>query len=198
MIQKRWKVSAGVAFRIGLTVLMLLWLSSQATAADRPIVEECMRCHDVKTYQYELSHSPHAVDKNKKKINCDQCHDFHYNPLTSYYARDAYYDKKIFQPEDFDRRAMQKNVREAVPDKKCQKCHEDLYKNVKGEKISRIGQLCHDAYLGKDGSTNRNCAGCHINIAHLPEFDRVLMVNAEFAKKLAENPMKAEKKGGQK
>ncbi len=198
MIQKRLKASAGVVSRIGMTLLILLWAGSQASAADRPIIEECMRCHDVKTYLYEMSHSSHAVDKNKKKITCDQCHDFHYNPLTSYYARDEYYDKKIFKPEDFDRRSMQKTAPGAIPAEKCMKCHEDLYKNVKGEKISLIGQLCHDAYQGKNGSTNRNCAGCHINIAHLPEFDRGLMVRAEFAKRLADNPMKAEKKGGQK
>ena len=198
MMKNCMKVSAKAAFRISLAMVALLWVSSQASAADRPIVEECMRCHDVKTYLYELSHSVHAVDKDKKKITCDQCHVFHFNPLTSYYARDEYYDKKIFKPEDFDRRSMQKNVRNGVPAKKCQQCHEDLYKNVKGEKISQIGQLCHDAFLGKNGTTNRNCAGCHINIAHLPQFDRGVTVNAEFAKKLAENPMKVEKKEGAK
>ncbi len=198
MIRNCFKATAKTGFMIGMVMVVLLWVSSQASGADRPIVEECMRCHDVKTYQYELSHSAHAVDKDKKMISCDQCHIFHFNPLTSYYARDQYYDKKIFKPEDFDRRSMQKNVRGGVPASKCQKCHEDLYKNAKGEKISQIGQLCHDAFLGKNGTTNRNCAGCHINVAHLPVFDRVLTVNAEFAKRLAENPMKVENREGAK
>jgi len=181
---------------LGTAAATLLLLVSIVSAVDRPIVEECMRCHDVETYLYEQSYSVHAVDKDKKKISCDQCHEFHFNPLTSYYARDQYYDKKIFKPEDFDRRTMQKNVRAAVPASKCQKCHEDLYKNAKGEKISQIGELCHDAFLGKNGTTRRNCAGCHINIAHLPEFDRSLMINRDFAKRLADNPVKVEGKGG--
>lgn len=172
------------------------WGASQAMAGDRPIVEECMRCHDVKGYEYEIGHSSHAKDKDGKAITCDQCHDPHFNPVTSYYARDEYYDKKIFQPEDFDRKSMQKNVQKSVPAKKCQVCHADLSKDVKGKKISEIGQLCHDAFEGKNGSTRKNCAGCHSNIAHLPDFDRDLTKNDEFAKKLADNPMVEEQKEG--
>jgi len=152
----------------------------------RPPVEECKRCHDVVTYQQELAASPHAKDAEGKPISCEQCHQFHYSPLTSYYARDAYYDKKIFPPGAFDRRKLQANARKAIPPEKCQACHKDLSKNAKGEPISEIGQLCHDAYLGKNGETRRQCAECHVNIAHLPPFDREYPFNAEFAKKLAE------------
>jgi len=76
---------------------VLIW-AGNVTAADRPPVEECMRCHDVKQYQYELKNSVHAFDKDKKIINCEQCHVFHFSPLTSYYARDEYYDKKYLNP----------------------------------------------------------------------------------------------------
>ena len=152
----------------------------------RPVVEECKRCHDVAMYQRELKSSAHALDKDKKEISCEQCHHFHFNPLTSYYARDEYYNKKIFPPGAFDRRAMQATARKSMQAEKCQACHKDLYKNVKGEPISEIGKLCHDAFLGKNGETRRTCAGCHINIAHLPPFDRDQPYNAEFAKKLAE------------
>jgi len=163
----------------------------------RPIVEECKRCHDVKMYQFELKNSVHAFDKDKKEITCDQCHHFHYSPLTSYYARDEYYDKKIFEPGTFDRRKIQANARNSIKAEKCQACHKDLYKNTKDEPISEIGRLSHDAFLGKNGETRRTCAGCHINTAHLPEFDRYLQVNAEFAKKIKENQPKDADKGGQ-
>lgn len=164
---------------------------------NRPIVEECKRCHDVKMYRFELKNSPHAFDKDKKEITCDQCHHFHYNPLTSYYARDEYYDKKIFEPGTFDRRKIQANARKSIKAEKCQACHKDLYKNTKGEPISEIGRLSHDAFLGKNGETRRTCAGCHINTAHLPEFDRYLQVNAEFAKRIMENQEGDADKGGQ-
>lgn len=189
------KITIAAVF-LGVASGLMVWAGPAASAADRPAVEECMRCHDVKTYQHELKYSPHAVDKNKKVISCEQCHDTHFNPVTAYYARDEYFDKKIFEPGAFDRRRMQDNVRESVPSKKCLACHEDLSKNAKGEPISEIGQLCHDAFEGKNGSTNKNCAGCHINIAHLPEFDQNLTINAEYAKRLAENPMDAGKKEG--
>jgi len=161
--------------------------SKQTTANNpRPVAEECNRCHDVEMYQRELKASVHAFDKDKKEISCEQCHHFHYNSLTSYYARDEYYDKKIFPPGTFDRRKMQVTARDSMQAKKCQVCHTDLYKNAKGEPLSEIGQLCHDAFLGKNGETRRTCAGCHINIAHLPTFDREQRYNADFAEKLAE------------
>ncbi len=163
----------------------------------RPAVEECMRCHDVKTYQFELKNSVHAFDKDKKEISCEQCHHFHFSPLTSYYARDEYYDKKIFEPGAFDRRKIQANARNSIEAEKCQACHKDLYKNSKDEPISEIGRLCHDAFLGKNGETKQTCAGCHINIAHLPEFDRNLSVNAEFAQKIMDNQPGEAGKGGQ-
>ncbi len=185
---KKTGLLTGVAAFACVSLLAVAWPGEAAAAAkkDRPPVEECKRCHDVKQYQLELASSPHAVDKDKKVISCEQCHQFHYNPVTSYYARDEYYDKKIFPPGAFDRRKLQNNARKAIPAEKCQACHKDLSKNAKGEPISEIGQLCHDAYLGKNGETRRSCAGCHINIAHLPEFDRDYPFNAEFAKKLAE------------
>ncbi len=183
-----------IALLFGVVGVMILSSALQSIADGRPAVEECMRCHDVKTYQYEMKYSSHAFDKNKKEITCGQCHDFHYNPVTAYFAREEYFEKKIFKPEDFDRKKMQQNVKKAVPAKKCQVCHDDLSKNVKGESISEIGQLCHDAFAGKNGTTSRNCAGCHINVAHLPEFDRRLTINADFAKKLAENPMDTDSK----
>ncbi len=185
----------GMAVSVG---LILSLGASSAAAADRPTVEECMRCHDVKMYQHELKNSTHAFDKDKKEISCEQCHVFHFNPLTSYYARDKYYDKKIFEPGAFDRRRMQGNARQTDLTAKCQECHKDLTKNAKGEAISMIGGLAHDAFLGKNGTTRKTCAGCHVNVGHLPVFDRDLMLRAEFAGKLAENPYESAEKGGKK
>lgn len=183
---------------VGFSLVVSFSVSAMAAQEQaRPVVEECMRCHDVKVYQSELKSSPHAFDKDKKEISCEQCHHFHFNSLTSYYARDEYYDKKIFEPGTFDRREMQETARKSMQAEKCQACHKDLFKNTKDEPISEIGRLCHDAFLGKNGETRRTCAGCHINIAHLPPFDREQPYNAAFAKKLIEEQSKAGTKGGQ-
>ncbi len=89
------------------------------------------------------------------------------------------------QPESLDRAALQKSARRFMDDDNCLACHEDLYKDAKGEKeISAIGKLAHDAYLGKNGQARSNCAGCHINLAHLPEFDQRLDINAGFKSRL--------------
>ena len=186
---------AGMAAFAGLVVSVS---ASFVSAGDRPAVEECMRCHDVKMYQHELKNSSHAFDKDKKEISCEQCHVFHFSPLTSYYARDKYYDKKIFEPGTFDRRKMQGNARLTDLSAKCQECHKDLTKNAKDEPISQIGGLAHDAFLGKNGTTRKTCAGCHVNVGHLPEFDMDLMLRADFAKKLSENPYTSAEEGGKK
>lgn len=183
---------SGLAAACGLVMA----LGGTVSAADRPAVEECMRCHDVKQYQHELTNSVHAFDKDKKEISCEQCHVFHFSPLTSYYARDEYYDKKIFESGAFDRRKMQGNARQTDLTAKCQECHKDLTKNVKGELVSMIGGLAHDAFLGKNGTTRKTCQGCHVNIAHLPVFDQDLTVNSEFSKRLVDNPMTEAEKGG--
>lgn len=185
----------GVATAFGL----MMAFGTNVSAADRPVVEECMRCHDVKMYQHELRNSAHVLDKDKNPISCEQCHVLHFNPLTSYYARDKYYDKKIFEPGSFNRRRMQANARQTDLSANCQKCHKDLTKNTKSEAISQIGGLAHDAYLGKNGSTRKTCQGCHVNIAHLPEFDMDLTINAEFAEKLVKNrPTLPKTEGGKK
>jgi len=85
-----------------------------------------------------------------------------------------------------NRRNMQELAGRFVVDENCLACHGDLDKDVKGQPLSEIGKLCHDAYLGKNGTTAHGCAGCHANLAHLPEFDRRYEVNAKFAANLAQ------------
>jgi len=153
------------------------------------IADKCNYCHDVANYERELKASSHVVDKDKKVIGCDQCHVPHFDPLESFFKSFGKDRKlvngKVFQPGELDRRRMQDNARRFIPADKCLKCHADLTKNTKGEKISEVGRLCHEAYEGKNGNTRRTCAGCHMNIAHLPDWDRRLMViNADFNAKL--------------
>ena len=190
--------------QLAAVTIVLCWgqscLASEPAVAEtgqkRPVVEECRRCHDVDEYLLELKSSSHAHDKDKKPISCEQCHHFHFNPLTGYYARDEYYDKKIFKPEDFDRRKMQKTARASIEAEKCRACHKDLYVDVKGGPISEIGRLSHDAFLKKNGETRRTCAGCHINIAHLSPFDEDLQINAEFVEKLKKSRAAQSGEGG--
>jgi hypothetical protein len=76
--------------------------------------EECKKCHDVATYEKELKHSSHAFDKDKKIIKCDQCHALHFDPMDRYAGRDIY--DKIFNPEELNRRKMQKRARDHYRD----------------------------------------------------------------------------------
>ncbi len=150
--------------------------------------EYCVSCHELKPHKAELEKSSHAVDKDKKAIGCAQCHipngfGLKYLAVKMMGIKDVWVHK-FGDPENFDRRRLQHVARRYVQDDNCRACHEDLFKTTKGEKISEVGRLAHEAFLGKNGTTKKGCAGCHPNMAHLPKFDRRYPFNAEFAKNL--------------
>lgn len=176
---------------IGLTAVALILFVALISIpmARTSTTSFCTSCHEMGRYKTELEASSHAVDKDKKEIGCSQCH----IPNT---VGPKYVAVKLISgikdlwvhnfgdPENLDRRKLQITARRFIVDANCRACHEDLHKNTKGETLSEIGRLSHDAYLGKNGTTKNGCAGCHFNMAHLPDFDRRWRFNAEFAKKL--------------
>ena len=150
----------------------------------------CLSCHEMKSYQDELSFSTHAKDEDGKEIGCSQCHlprgiGPRYLAAKSYSGLKDLYIHFMDAPDSLDRKALQASARRFVDDASCLKCHADLYKNAKGDgPVSDIGKVAHDAYNGKDGISHRNCVACHVNIAHLPKHDKRLDINKEFAERL--------------
>ena len=158
--------------------------------------EFCMSCHEMKPYLKELRLSSHAKDKDGNVIGCDQCH-IPQGVGPRYLAVKMYSGVKDVavhfwsKPVVINRVHAQVVARRFVDDANCIACHQDLYMNAKNNApVSEYGRLAHDAYLGKNGNTRRNCAGCHINLAHLPIFDRRLQVNAAFASRLQQEEEK--------
>ncbi len=158
--------------------------------------EFCMSCHEMERYKAELEKSSHAVDKDNNPIQCRQCHvplgvGPKYLTVKTYLGMKDLVVSNFGDPTNLDRRQMQGVARKFMSDENCRACHEDLTKDTKDKELSKIGQLCHEAYLLENGNTTRKCAGCHFNMAHLPKFDRRYYFNEEFAKKL---PLVEEKK----
>lgn len=151
----------------------------------------CLTCHEMNVHQQELALSPHAKDADGNAIGCSQCHlprgvGPRYFAVKTYSGLKDVYVHFNEAPQNLDRRALQPVARRFVDDASCMKCHDDLYKDAKNKgPISALGKVAHDSYNGLDGKTYRNCVGCHVNIAHLPVFDRRLDVNKDFAKKIA-------------
>lgn len=148
----------------------------------------CMTCHELKTHKTELEKSSHAVDKDKNPIQCRQCHipngfGLKFLAVKIMGIKDIWVHN-FGDPDNLDRRRLQAVARRYIQDDNCRACHQDLFKTNKDEKISEIGRLSHEAYLGDNGNTKRGCAGCHFNMAHLPDFDRRYNFNAQFAKNL--------------
>ena len=150
----------------------------------------CMSCHEMETYRKELLLSAHAKDKDGNEIGCSRCH-LPQGIGPRFLAVKTYSGIKDMaihfwsSPKSLNRVHTQAAARRFMDDANCLACHEDLYKNAKSDApVSEYGRLAHEAYLGKNGTTKRNCAGCHVNLAHLPAFDRRLPFNAAFASRL--------------
>lgn len=147
-------------------------------------------CHEMEIYAEELRYSPHAKDADGKVISCSQCHipsgiGPDYFAVKTYSGLKDLYIHIVHGPDSLERAHLQTSARRFIDDDNCRKCHEDLYKDAKNEKaISELGKIAHDAYLGKNGQAKSGCAGCHINMAHLPDFDKRLDVNKEFAERM--------------
>jgi len=178
---------------IGIVALIFLMSISMARTST---TEYCISCHEMKKYNDELKKSSHYLDSDKNPIQCKQCHipkniGPKYLTVKTVLGMKDMFVHYFGDSENLDRRRMQKLARRFIPDENCLACHKDLKRDVKNKKISEIGRLCHEAYEGKNGNVKRNCAGCHFNMAHLPDFDRRFFFNAEFAERL---PLKKENK----
>ncbi len=179
-----WKSLLAVVVLAGVAAILF----SAATSGRTSTTEYCISCHEMDRYKLELEKSSHAVDKDKQPIQCAQCH-IPAGGIKKLAVKATLGAKDIWahywgNPTHLDRRQLQPVARRFVADANCRACHQDLTKNVKGEPLAEIGKLCHDAYLGKNGCSKDGCAGCHTNMAHLPEFDRHYNVNAKFAARL--------------
>ncbi len=178
---------------IGAIALGVVLLVSSVAVVQTSTTDFCMSCHEMKVYQEELLASPHAKDAEGKPISCAQCHIPGGNivrmlAVKSYLGVRDVWTHYVGEPYDLDRAHMQTIARRFTDDSNCRACHEDLARNAKNDgPISVEGQLAHDSYLGKNGQSRSGCAGCHVNMAHLPVFDQRIPKNAKFLAKLKEN-----------
>jgi cytochrome c-type protein NapC len=171
-------------------ILMILVVLLSVTMARTSTTGSCLSCHEMQTHKDELEKSSHALDKDKQPIECAQCHlpagvGPRYAAVKIYSGVSDLWAHYLGDTSRLDRRHLQVVARRFLMDDNCRACHQDLSQNVKGEPIPETGKLAHDAYLGKNGETTSGCAGCHQNLAHLPEFDRRYWVNATFAAKFS-------------
>jgi nitrate/TMAO reductase-like tetraheme cytochrome c subunit len=183
MAEKRRQYRAAcLAFGLFVVLCGVTGYALRATSA----TEFCMSCHEMTPYLKEQRFSSHAKDKDGKEIGCSQCH-IPQGVGPRFLAVKMYSGVKDLavhvwsKPDSLNRAHAQEVARRFVDDANCLACHADMYKNAKNDApVSAYGRLAHEAYLGKNGAAKRNCVGCHINLAHLPAFDRRLQVNAAF------------------
>ncbi len=171
---------------IGSVIVVLLLLGTTIGVKATSSTEFCLSCHEMSPHANDLKFSSHAKDKDGKPITCAQCH-LPQGLGPKFFSVKIYSGVKDLlvhnfgDPENLDRPSLQVTARRFMDDANCLSCHADLYKDAKGEKnVSELGKVAHDAYLGKNGNVRNGCVNCHINLAHLPEFDKTLMVNEKF------------------
>lgn len=170
-------------------VIGLVWGGVAYTSS----TEFCLSCHEMRAYQAELAMSPHAKDAEGRPISCSQCHIPNSNIARMLGAKTWMGLKDVWVhnvdgADGLDRAAMQPIARRFTDDANCRACHQDLARNAANNgPISAEGRLSHANYLGENGQARSGCAGCHVNLAHLPRFDARIPANARFAAKLKES-----------
>lgn len=149
-------------------------------------------CHEMGIYAEELKYSTHAKDFDGESITCAQCHIPEGSIIDSVVVKTYSGIKDLYvhnfgDPSNLSRLEMQTVARRFVSDENCLKCHTDLYKDAAMKKpISDLGKIAHDSYLGKDGQAKSKCVGCHVNIAHLPNFDKRYIMNNKFSSRITD------------
>jgi nitrate/TMAO reductase-like tetraheme cytochrome c subunit len=156
----------------------------------------CLSCHEMRPYEREQKLSSHARDKDGADIACFQCHippgvGPRYLAVKLYSGvKDAVAHFWRDSPR-LNRVHTQQVARRFIDDANCLACHADLDRNAKGDgPVSAVGKLAHDAYRGRNGQGKRFCSGCHVNLAHLPVFDRSMQVNEAFSSRLLQEEEK--------
>jgi nitrate/TMAO reductase-like tetraheme cytochrome c subunit len=147
-------------------------------------------CHEMEEQAAELRLSSHARDKDGEAVGCTACHipagfGPRYLAVKTYSGLKDLYAHLFRSGTPLLRANMQTTARRFIDDGNCLLCHDDLYRDAQGKQdVSALGRIAHDAYLGKNGQAPSKCVGCHVNIAHLPEFDRRLNINRLFAERI--------------
>lgn len=153
----------------------------------------CLSCHEMRVHSAELKLSSHAKDADGKEIGCAQCHIPNANVVRMLAAKSWLGIKDVWVhnvegTENLNRKEMQVVARRFTDDHNCRTCHQDLMRNAKNDGAnSPEGQLAHANYLGDNGQARSGCVGCHVNLAHLPEFDARYPSNQKFAARLMES-----------
>ena len=173
-------------------IVLIVLLGAGAVVMQTQKNAFCLSCHTMRPYEKELAASPHAKDAQGQPIGCARCHVPGTN-IVRMLAAKAYMGSKdlwvyhVEAPDALHRAAMQPRARRFVDDANCRACHEDLTRNAKKDgPVSEEGKLAHDAYLGTNGQARNGCAGCHVNMAHLPPFDERIPRNAKFLSNIKE------------
>lgn len=150
----------------------------------------CLSCHEMRVYQKELAMSAHARDAQGNEIGCSRCHIPNAHVVRMLGAKAWMGIKDIWlhstgDVTDLDRGAMQAVARRFTDDSNCRSCHQDLMRNAANTGENSVyGKLSHANYLGENGKSPAGCVYCHLNVAHLPEFDMRIPKNRKFAMKL--------------
>lgn len=153
----------------------------------------CLSCHEMRVHHAELLLSAHAKDADGREIACSQCHIPNANVVRMLAAKTWMGLKDVWvhstaDTSNLNRAEMQVVARRFTDDHNCRVCHMDLMRNARNDgPNSAVGQLAHANYLGQNGQSRSGCVGCHINLAHLPNFDKRIPVNRKFAVRLMES-----------
>ena len=168
VVKKRRRAVAAAGVLAGLGALAFALSHRLMMATSTPSF--CASCHEIEPAHRSWLMSSHRANKRGVVVKCIDCHlpePSQFVPFfwvkTRHGLRDLY---AHFLGDEYDREQAKRRARAAIPNSRCQRCHEDLLATG----MTRGAMLAHRAVLyPKREGYEKTCHQCHENLVHKPQ-----------------------------
>lgn len=155
------------AFAVGFAFALLCFVTLNAAMAPVSKSAYCgSRCHEMRSAYQSWELSPHGGNKYGFRVECIDCHlpakEMYFRHLTAKAyegGKDVY---KHHFGDEYDVEKMRQKVFAAMPNGRCQTCHDDLL----ALPSSSAARTAHLAVETEPDKPENRCVQCHENIGH--------------------------------
>ena len=158
----------GLPFLIGLVFAVVCYVALNAVMEPFSESNFCgSTCHEIETAYESWKLSSHGANKYGYRVECVDCHLPPKDKFFTHMANKSYHGTKElcthFFGEDYDREKVRQRVLENMPNKRCQRCHDDLL----AKPGSIAAKMAHKAILAKSDTPEEiKCVVCHEDAGH--------------------------------
>lgn len=156
-----------LSFIVGFGFAVVCFVAINAAMAPMSTSAYCgSECHEIGTAYQTWQLSPHGGNKYGFRVECVDCHlpakDKYFRNITAKAidgGKDVFYH---YFGDEYDVEEMRKKVLAAMPNDRCQSCHDDLLARPSGQ----AARTAHLAVVADPDNSEHRCVQCHENVGH--------------------------------